>query len=423
MLHFITLLIIMYLGRNDTNHERSDFFLRKNTWLAFQFINFHKYNWSQSKNGHMHVHTSPTAFADCLFRWPETQISAHMIYPAVLKARVLRNIQTPLCLHMVARVYVFVKLQDARACVCACVFSRYFTSSFTTTHTPSHQGAKQNNGAGQAIGLAGVSLLSVSLCLCSISLSSLFKIINVVHVLKTMEKPTTVGLRRGKLTQKWQHEKLMTMWIRKTKTKKHTDYMFLFSPCNIQYRLFFLVIEQILVKIPVSVLLISICIKMPPVCIFFYSFFVFFFFLFFLHTLYFEFDLLLLGFWEKKSPWCTLSSFQTHWDTRIHKFSAHPTNLQAVHLGTALTLTHANTNRCNTHSHSPAYESMVHTIKKTKNCLGSMQTLSFVVRWSLIRSYNSYNTMTTCKITHTNTRSMKTTQRYTAGLISFGGID
>lgn len=150
----------------------------------------------------MHVHTSPTAFADCLFRWPETQISAHMIYPAVLKARVLRNIQTPLCLHMVARVYVFVKLQDARACVCACVFSRYFTSSFTTTHTPSHQGAKQNNGAGQAIGLAGVSLLSVSLCLCSISLSSLFKIINVVHVLKTMEKPTTVGLRRGKLTQK-----------------------------------------------------------------------------------------------------------------------------------------------------------------------------------------------------------------------------
>lgn len=44
MLHFITLLIIMYLGRNDTNHERSDFFLRKNTWLAFQFINFHKYN-------------------------------------------------------------------------------------------------------------------------------------------------------------------------------------------------------------------------------------------------------------------------------------------------------------------------------------------------------------------------------------------
>lgn len=52
-----------------------------------------------------------------------------------------------------------------------------------------------------------------------------------------------------------------------------------------------------------------------------------------------------------------------------------------------------------------------------------MQTLSFVVRWSPIRSYNSYNTMTTCKITHTNTRSMKTTQRYTAGLISFGGID
>lgn len=52
-----------------------------------------------------------------------------------------------------------------------------------------------------------------------------------------------------------------------------------------------------------------------------------------------------------------------------------------------------------------------------------MQTLSFVVRWSLIRSYNSYNTMTTCKITHTSTRSMKTTQRYTAGLISFGGID
>lgn len=133
---------------------------------------------------------------------PETQISAHMIYPAVLKARVLRNIQTPLCLHMVARVYVFVELQDARACVCACVFSRYFTSSFTTTHTPSHQGAKQNNGAGQAIGLAGVSLLSVALCLCSISLSSLFKIINVVHVLKTMEKPTTVGLRRVKLTQK-----------------------------------------------------------------------------------------------------------------------------------------------------------------------------------------------------------------------------
>lgn len=75
--------------------------------------------------------------------------------------------------------------------------------------------------------------------------------------------------------------------------------MFLFSPCNIQYRLFFLVIEQILVKFPVSVLLISICIKMPPVCIFFYSFFVFFFFVFFLHTLYFEFDLLLLGFWEK----------------------------------------------------------------------------------------------------------------------------
>lgn len=183
---------------------------------------------------------------------PETQISAHMIYPAVLKARVLRNIQTPLCLHMVARVYIFVELQDARACVCACVFSRYFTSSFTTTHTPSHQGAKQNNGAGQAIGLAGVSLLSVALCLCSISLSSLFKIINVVHVLKTMEKPTTVGLRRVKLTQKWHHEKLTTMWIRKTKTKKHTDYMFLFSPCNIQYRLFFLVIEQILVKFPVS---------------------------------------------------------------------------------------------------------------------------------------------------------------------------
>lgn len=69
MLHFITLLIITYLGRNDTNHERSDFFLRKNTWLAFQIINFHKYNWSQNKNGHMHVHTSPTAFADCLFRW------------------------------------------------------------------------------------------------------------------------------------------------------------------------------------------------------------------------------------------------------------------------------------------------------------------------------------------------------------------
>lgn len=248
-------------------------------------------------------------------------------------------------------------------CVCACVFSRYFTSSFTTTHTPSHQGAKQNNGAGQAIGLAGVSLLSVSLCLCSISLSSLFKIINVVHILKTMEKPTTVGLRRVKLTQKWQHEKLMTMWIRKTKTKKHTDYMFLFSPCNIQYRLFFLVIEQILVKFPVSVLLISICIKMPPVCIFFIlSLFSF--------SSFFSFSLCILNltsfFWGfgKKSPWCTLSSFQTHWDTRIHKFSAHPTNLQAVHLGTALTLAHANTHRCNTHSHSPAYESMVHTIKK-----------------------------------------------------------
>lgn len=250
---------------------------------------------------------------------PETQISAHMIYPAVLKARVLRNIQTPLCLHMVARVYVFVELQDARACVCACVFSRYFTSSFTTTHTPSHQGAKQNNGAGQAIGLAGVSLLSVSLCLCSISLSSLFKIINGVHVLKTMEKPTTVGLRRVKLTQKWQHEKLMTMWIRKTKTKKHTDYMFLFSPCNIQYRLFFLVIEQILVKFPVSVLLISICIKMPPVCIFFIlSLFSF--------SLFFSFSLCILNltsfFWGfgKKIPLMypvIFSDTLRHTDTQI----------------------------------------------------------------------------------------------------------
>lgn len=156
----------------------------------------------------------------------------------------------------------------------------------------------------------------------------------------------------------------MTMWTRKTKTKKYTDYMFLFSPCNIQYRLFFLVIEQILVK-DTEKILISICIKMPPVCFLVFLFFLCFLFLrfFFLLTLYFEFDLLLLGFWEKKSPWCTLSSFQTHWDTRIHKFSAHPTNLQAVHLGTALTLTHANTHRCNTHSRSPTYKSMVHAIK------------------------------------------------------------
>lgn len=83
------------------------------------------------------------------------QICAHMIYPAFLKAGVLRNIQTSLCLHM-------------SACVWTC--SLVILQACIHTHAQSPE-AKQYKVL-EAKSLAGVSLLhvplSLSLSLCLI---------------------------------------------------------------------------------------------------------------------------------------------------------------------------------------------------------------------------------------------------------------
>lgn len=94
-----------------------------------------------------------------------------------------------------------------------------------------------------------------------------------------------------------------------------------------------------------------------------FSFFVFFFFFFFFPSDSMFWIWPSSGVLGKEYPWRTLSSFQTHWDTRIHKFSAHPTNLQAVHLGTALT--HTNTHTDIAHIHIPPHTNpqCTHNIK------------------------------------------------------------
>lgn len=110
----------------------------------------------------MHVHTSHSSSWWLLQMEPRAadQIFEHMIYPAFLKAKVLRNIQTSLCLPVCV-------------CVCLCVWTCTLAilQAHIHTHAQSPE-AKQNNGAVEEKSLAGVSLLCVSL---SQSLSLFFK--------------------------------------------------------------------------------------------------------------------------------------------------------------------------------------------------------------------------------------------------------
>ncbi len=127
---------------------------------------------TQSKNTkQIHVHTSHCSswWLIQMEPWAANQIFAHMIYPAFLQDRVLRNIQTPLCRHVFAWV-----------CLWSCSLFYFYKLEFTPTHTSNHQkanGTTEQGGEGPRRCLSALCLfVSVSLILShlnSVSLSSL----------------------------------------------------------------------------------------------------------------------------------------------------------------------------------------------------------------------------------------------------------
>lgn len=112
--------------------------LMENISLGLRFIYLHKSKKDRKqKQTHTcsHVTQRSNWWLIQMEPWAVNQIFAHMIYPAFLKARVLRNIQTPLCLHVFVRVAV--ELQSVCECVveCVCVCSPVILQACIHTHS------------------------------------------------------------------------------------------------------------------------------------------------------------------------------------------------------------------------------------------------------------------------------------------------